>query len=163
LNIYFEYSSPLGVLLLSSDGECLTGVHIPYNGDNGEKRGRHAPEAPIFVEAVRQLDAYFRGDRITFDLPLAPAGTEFQKQVWKALQGIPYGETTSYGEIARRIGRPEAVRAVGAANGSNPIAIIIPCHRVIGASGKLVGYGGGLSNKQALLDLESSLFSSARR
>src|SRR5690606_32152543 len=102
----------------------------------------------------RQLDAYFRGTLRTFDLPLAPQGTPFQQTVWEALRHIPYGQTVSYGELARRVGRPAAVRAVGLANGSNPIAIVIPCHRVIGANGTLTGYGGGLPTKQALLALE---------
>ena len=109
---------------------------------------------PVVRDTLRQLAEYFAGDRMAFDLPLAPKGTEFQRAVWKALVGIPYGETCSYREIARAIGRPAAVRAVGAANGSNPIAIVVPCHRVIGASGKLVGYGGGLPMKRMLLDLE---------
>jgi methylated-DNA-[protein]-cysteine S-methyltransferase len=110
---------------------------------------------PVIRETLRQLAEYFRGERTEFDLPLDPKGTGFQRAVWKALLEIPYGETCSYGDLARAIGRPAAVRAVGAANGSNPIAIIIPCHRVIGASGKLVGYGGGLPMKRMLLDLET--------
>src|SRR5690242_4567781 len=107
---------------------------------------------PVVREATQQLTAYFAGERTEFDLPLAPEGTEFQKRVWKALVEIPFGETRSYGELARSIGKPAAVRAVGAANGRNPIGIIVPCHRVIGAGGKLVGYGGGLPMKQMLLD-----------
>ncbi len=104
------------------------------------------------VDALRRrLDAYFEGRPVAFDLPLAPAGTPFQQSVWNALCGIPYGETVSYAEIARRVGRPSAVRAVGAANGRNPIAILIPCHRVIGADARLVGYGGGLERKAWLL------------
>jgi methylated-DNA-[protein]-cysteine S-methyltransferase len=110
---------------------------------------------PVVREAMGQLASYFAGQRMEFDLPLDPAGTEFQKRVWKALSGIPYGETRSYSELARSIGKPAAVRAVGAANGRNPIGIIVPCHRVIGASGKLVGYGGGLPMKRMLLDLEA--------
>jgi methylated-DNA-[protein]-cysteine S-methyltransferase len=112
-------------------------------------------EQPVVRETLRQLTEYFAGDRMEFDLPLAPAGTEFQRAVWNALVKIPYGETCSYSDLARAIGRPAAVRAVGAANGSNPIAIIVPCHRVIGSSGKLVGYGGGLPMKRMLLDLEA--------
>jgi methylated-DNA-[protein]-cysteine S-methyltransferase len=110
---------------------------------------------PMVREATRQLEAYFAGERMEFDLPLAPEGTEFQRRVWKALVAIPYGETRSYSELARSIGKPAAVRAVGAANGRNPIGIIVPCHRVIGSSGKLVGYGGGLPMKRMLLDLEA--------
>jgi methylated-DNA-[protein]-cysteine S-methyltransferase len=107
-----------------------------------------------FQEAIRQLKAYFTGRLHVFDLPLKLEGTPFQLKVWKALQRIPYGETLSYGELARRIGRPGAHRAVGAANGRNPLSIVIPCHRVIGASGKLTGYGGGLEAKERLLALE---------
>jgi methylated-DNA-[protein]-cysteine S-methyltransferase len=110
---------------------------------------------PVVRETLRQLAAYFSGELRDFDLPLDPHGTEFQRAVWRALLEIPYGETRSYSEIAQRVGRPAAVRAVGSANGSNPIAIIVPCHRVIGASGKLVGYGGGLPMKRMLLDLET--------
>ena len=107
-----------------------------------------------FAEARRQLEAYFRGELQTFDLELKPGGTEFQLQVLEELQKIPYGTTTSYGEIAKRIGRPKAVRAVGAANGRNPIPIIIPCHRVIGSSGDMTGFGGGIPTKEALIRLE---------
>jgi len=130
-------------------------------------KGRVAPEpewkqsAEPFREAGRQLAAYFRGERTTFDLQLNPAGTPFQLAVWKALEGIPFGETRSYGDVARSIGRPGAARAVGLANGRNPLAIVVPCHRVIGSTGTLVGYGGGLNVKQALLDLESTVL--ARR
>jgi methylated-DNA-[protein]-cysteine S-methyltransferase len=114
-------------------------------------------DAGPFREVVRQLKAYFDGQLKAFDLPLAPQGTEFQRQVWRALQTIPYGRTKSYGEIARRLGRPEASRAVGAANGQNPIPVIIPCHRVIGADGSLTGFGGGLPIKRKLLALEGAL------
>lgn len=105
----------------------------------------------VLAEAIRQLAEYFRGDRTTFDLPLATGGTPFQQQVWNALMRIPYGATASYGDVARWIRRPDAVRAVGAANGANPIAIVVPCHRVIGADGRLVGYGGGLERKRWLM------------
>jgi methylated-DNA-[protein]-cysteine S-methyltransferase len=107
-----------------------------------------------FPEARQQLAQYFAGERTSFDLKLHMDGTAFQRTVWRALTEIPYGETISYGELARRIGRPDRARAVGTANGQNPIAVIVPCHRVIGADGKLVGYGGGLENKRLLLDLE---------
>jgi methylated-DNA-[protein]-cysteine S-methyltransferase len=109
----------------------------------------------VLGEATRQLDAYFSKRLRRFDLPLAPHGTPFQLEVWQALQRIPYGDTWSYADLARRIGRPDAVRAVGAANGRNPIPIVIPCHRVIGSNGQLVGFGGGLPLKRWLLDLES--------
>ena len=121
--------------------------------------GRSNNSQPLLLETVRQLRAYFSGDLRRFDLPLDLAGTSFQQRVWLELLNIPYGETRSYSEIAREIGSPAAVRAVGAANGSNPIPIVVPCHRVIGASGKLVGYGGGLPLKRRLLALErGSLF-----
>jgi methylated-DNA-[protein]-cysteine S-methyltransferase len=113
-------------------------------------------EAP-FREVIAQLEAYFAGELRRFDLPLAPEGTPFQREVWSALTAIPYGETVSYGELARRLGRPAASRAVGAANGQNPIPIVIPCHRVIGADGSLTGFGGGLAIKRRLLDLEAGV------
>jgi methylated-DNA-[protein]-cysteine S-methyltransferase len=144
--------SSIGPLLLTSDGTSLTGVnmtdqsHGPISGDWVED-----PEAVPLPEAKRQLDAYFTGSLTGFDLPLAPAGTAFQQRVWAELAKMPYGATVSYGEIAERIGNPKAMRAVGLANGRNPISIVIPCHRVIGANGKLVGYGGGLPRKQWLL------------
>jgi methylated-DNA-[protein]-cysteine S-methyltransferase len=112
-------------------------------------------DAARFEEARRQLDEYFAGHRAEFDLPLSPRGTAFQREVWAALQTIPYGEVRSYGQIAAQIGRPGASRAVGLANGRNPISVIVPCHRVIGASGALTGYGGGLPRKRLLLDLEA--------
>jgi methylated-DNA-[protein]-cysteine S-methyltransferase len=110
---------------------------------------------PLLEEAARQLRAYFAGEAREFDLPLDLAGTEFQKRVWRELLAIPYGETRGYGQIAVAIGSPKAVRAVGAANGANPIPIVVPCHRVVGAAGKLVGYGGGLALKRRLLELEN--------
>ena len=112
-------------------------------------------DAKPFKEVCSQLESYFAGDLQEFDLPLAPVGTEFQQRVWSTLTEIPYGETWSYGELARHIGKPKASRAVGAANGLNPIPVIIPCHRVIGSSGKLTGFGGGLQTKEYLLALES--------
>ena len=112
------------------------------------------PANPLLIEAVRQLLAYFSGDLREFVLPLDQEGTDFQKRVWRELQHIPYGETRSYSQIAQAIGAPRAVRAVGAANGANPVAIVVPCHRVIGSAGKLVGYGGGLPLKKRLLELE---------
>lgn len=144
------YASPVGMLRLISDGSSLIGLE--FHDD--------APNAPNDDDAVlrlvtQQLREYFDGERTEFDLPLKPAGTPFQLAVWKALRAIPYGETTSYQEVARRIGKPTASRAVGAANGVNPLAIIVPCHRVIGASGTLVGYGGGLDRKRRLLRHEN--------
>ena len=153
--LYYDYlDSPIGSLLLVSDGENLVELGFP----DGKAARRHQPEwiqdPQPFTECKRQLQEYFAGSRREFDIPLAPHGTEFQLQVWEALRSIPYGETTSYGELATRIGRPKASRAVGAANGRNPIPVIIPCHRVIGSSGSLVGFGGGLPTKQHLLALE---------
>jgi len=110
---------------------------------------------PLLLETEKQLKEYFAGKRTSFDLPLAAEGTDFQKKVWKLLSRIPYGETRSYGEIAQQLGNPKAMRAVGAANGKNPLSIVVPCHRVIGANGKLTGFGGGLDNKDFLLKLES--------
>lgn len=120
------------------------------------------PSHPVLRKTEGQLAEYFAGERKTFDIPLAASGTLFQKQVWQALLSIPYGETRSYGEIARQIGKPAAVRAVGAANGRNPLSIVAPCHRVIGASGALTGFAGGLAVKRYLLDLERDQVSDAR-
>ena len=114
-----------------------------------------------FKAAADQLDAYFAGERTTFDLPLAPLGSEFQQRVWAALLEIPYGATESYGDLAQRIGSPGAARAVGLANGKNPIGIVIPCHRVVGSNGSLTGYGGGLNRKRQLLDLERAVSGAA--
>jgi methylated-DNA-[protein]-cysteine S-methyltransferase len=154
--MYYCYlSTAIGELLLAGDDDALSLVGFPQG------KMRHDPdpewiynEKP-FVAARQQLQEYFAGERKDFDLPLRLTGTEFQIQVLEELQRIPYGETSSYGEIAVRIGRPRATRAVGAANGRNPIPIIIPCHRVIGSSGDLTGFGGGLDTKEALLRLEA--------
>lgn len=154
--IYFtEFSSPIGLLQVRGTESALTGVFMQEH--------RHEPIRPI--EAIRdsaplrgaqqELEEYFVGARREFSLALEPAGTPFQTSVWQALRAIPYGTTISYGELARRVGNPRAVRAVGLANGRNPISIIVPCHRVIGANGTLTGYGGGLERKRFLLALES--------
>lgn len=151
--------SPVGPLtIVAEDGQirCLymdLQRHRPHDSELGEPdpRGR---EAEPFKATADQLVAYFAGRRTCFELPLAPQGSEFQQRVWAALQEIPYGETESYGELAARIGSPGAARAVGLANGKNPIGIVIPCHRVVGTTGSLTGYGGGLGRKRALLDLE---------
>lgn len=145
--------SPLGPLLLLSDERALTGLFM--NERIVPEGSREEPDAAPFPEVRRQLAEYFAGSRRDFDLPLAPKGTTFQRTVWAFLREIPYGETISYGELARRIREPKACRAVGLANGRNPLSIVVPCHRVVGASGKLTGYGGGLANKAFLLDLES--------
>ncbi len=154
-NVYYtQIESPVGPLLLAGDSTALHAIEFL----NGRKPPRLNPEwkrdSRPFVEAVCQLLSYFAGELEEFKLPLAPQGTEFQRTVWGKLCDIPYGETISYGELAKRIGNPNASRAVGLANGSNPIPIIIPCHRVIGSNGKLTGYGGGLPIKEKLLALE---------
>jgi methylated-DNA-[protein]-cysteine S-methyltransferase len=151
---YTYMSSPIGQLLLAGDEQALRLVGFPQgSGQRSPELGWQENKTP-FAETIRQLDAYFAGELSTFDLPLAPQGTPFQRAVWQALQQIPYGTTTSYGALAHTIGKPKAVRAVGAANGANPIPIIIPCHRVIGSNGKLTGFGGGLETKARLLNLE---------
>lgn len=155
--------SPIGPLTLLSDGQHLTGVRmerqrhpapLPPDTVHHDPDDRSLP-APL-AAAAAQLAEYFAGERTSFDVPLAPHGTPFQLRVWRALREIPYGTTWSYGELARRIGKPSAVRAVGLANGRNPIPIIVPCHRVIGADGSLTGYGGGLDRKRYLLGLEAA-------
>jgi methylated-DNA-[protein]-cysteine S-methyltransferase len=151
--------SPVGPLLLVGDGRALQGL---YTGGYPEQAGDGwIEDAVALQEAVDQLDAYWAGDRVEFDLPLDPAGTPFQRDVWTALCDIPFGATTSYGELAVRVGRPGSARAVGRANGTNPISIIVPCHRVIGSTGALVGYGGGIERKRALLAHEAAVL--ARR
>lgn len=152
---YYCYCpSPIGDLLLAGDGTNLQIVGFP----EGKARTRHEEDWIFddekFMRAKQQLTAYFAGELQEFDIALAPEGTQFQQSVWKALSTIPYGKTCSYGDIAHQIGKPKASRAVGAANGKNPIPIIIPCHRVIGSTGKLTGFGGGLDAKQSLLGLE---------
>lgn len=153
--LYYDYlDSPIGSLMLAGDGENLVELGFP----DGRAARRHQQgwvrDSELFTECKRQLQQYFAGKLRDFDIPLAPRGTEFQLLVWDALRTIPYGETVSYGELASQIGRPAASRAVGAANGKNPIPVIIPCHRVIGSNGSLVGFGGGLLTKQQLLALE---------
>lgn len=146
----FAYlSSPVGTLTLTEKDGLLTGLYFGRLSRPGQER-----VSPLLEEASRQLSEYFSGKRREFSLPLAPKGTPFQLRVWRALETIPYGETRSYGDIARFIGSPKACRAVGMANHRNPISIIVPCHRVVGANGSLTGYGGGLDAKRFLLDLE---------
>ncbi|PAT43018.1 methylated-DNA--[protein]-cysteine S-methyltransferase [Vandammella animalimorsus] len=150
--------SPVGRLLIAASDEGLHAIEFP--------QGRHPPKRdarwrqgahPLLTEAARQLGEYFAGQRRAFDLPLAPQGTDFQQRVWQALRAIPYGQTRSYAQLAAAIGQPKAMRAVGAANGRNPLSIVVPCHRVIGANGSLVGFGGGLPVKTFLLRLEGGL------
>jgi methylated-DNA-[protein]-cysteine S-methyltransferase len=145
------YDSPVGPLRLEARDGALVALHL--NASPGPEN----LDDPLLAEATTQLHDYFAGIRTSFDLPLAMHGNAFEQRVWAALRTIPYGETASYGEIANQIGAPGAARAVGVANARNPIAIIVPCHRVIGANGKLVGFGGGLPMKRALLDLEQGI------
>jgi methylated-DNA-[protein]-cysteine S-methyltransferase len=153
---FCEIASPVGRLLLSGGEDALTGISFRGGSRAAAFSSGWKHDRGPFREAIAQLEAYFAGERREFDLPLAPEGTPFQREVWKMLQRIPYGETLSYGELARRLGRPAgASRAVGAANGRNPIPIVIPCHRVIGSNGSLTGFGGGLVVKRRLLALEA--------
>jgi methylated-DNA-[protein]-cysteine S-methyltransferase len=145
--------SPVGRLRLAASDHAVTGIWL--RARSAVTPGR---ATGLVAELERQLAEYFAGRRQRFDVPLAPEGTAFQQDVWRALIDIPYGETCSYGQLAAKIGRPDAVRAVGAANGQNPIPIVIPCHRVIGANGTLTGFGGGLPMKRRLLDLERGQF-----
>ncbi len=152
--LYWTIESPVGELLLAGDGDQLQRLHMlgaAWPAAIGADCER--TEEP-FAEICEQLDRYFAGERREFDLALAPRGSGFDRRVWDALREIPYGETTSYGELARQIGYPDRARAVGAANARNPIAIVIPCHRVIGADGSLTGYAGGIERKRRLLELE---------
>ena len=151
---YDWMESPVGDLLIAADEGAVRMIAFREGRHSGKVAEGWAEGGTLVVEAARQLDEYFEGRRRRFDLPLAPSGTPFQLHAWRALQDIPYGATRSYGEQARAMGQPRAVRAVGAANGRNPIAIVVPCHRVIGGNGKLTGYGGGLGVKQYLLELE---------
>jgi methylated-DNA-[protein]-cysteine S-methyltransferase len=153
MTLYSTVSSPIGELMLCGDDESLTALHLP--GHWAKPAAGWRRDDARFAAVARQLDEYFAGERTTFDVPLRMQGGPFEREVWAELVQIPYGETASYGEIARRVGKPHASRAVGAANGRNPIAIIVPCHRVIGSDGTLTGYGGGLERKRALLDLEA--------
>lgn len=167
--MWTEIDTAIGVLRLVSNGAAITAIEfdgapagtMPASAERARERGErrergdYTPGDPVLEEAGRQLTEYFDGQRTDFDLPLAPEGTPFQLEVWAELQGIGYGETVTYGELAARIGRgPAASRAVGTANGANPIPIIVPCHRVVGADGNLVGYAGGLDRKVALLAVE---------
>lgn len=163
MTYYTKTPSPIGDLLIVSDGSHVTRVCMdaqkyaadiePHWVENGD--------IPPLKLAVEQFKSYFAGLLSEFDLPIAFRGTDFQNRVWKELTKIPFGQTISYGELARRVGSPKASRAVGLANGKNPIAIVVPCHRVIGANGTLTGYGGGLPRKKKLLELEQGLFSAS--
>lgn len=150
----FYYETSIGLLGIAEKEGKISDVF--FNQKWGADQAR-VEETPLIKAAFKQLDEYLKGERQEFDLPLAPEGTSFQQEVWQALQAIPYGETRTYKEIAAQIGNPKACRAVGRANNQNPVSIIIPCHRVIGAKGDLVGYGGGLQIKEKLLNLEKSI------
>jgi methylated-DNA-[protein]-cysteine S-methyltransferase len=141
--------APFGQLLVAKENDAIVEIRFRPGEIDGIRDDR------VVADVAAQLQQYFRGERRAFDLPLAPRGTEFQQLVWSALQRIPYGETRSYSDIAREIGRPAAVRAVGAANGANPIPVVIPCHRVVGSNGSLTGFGGGIETKRWLLAHES--------
>lgn len=155
--IYVRYTdTPLGKVTLTSDGEALVGLAFEEERHPRDRSGAVEVGDPILIDADRQLQEYFGKWRKSFDLPLRPEGTAFQREVWRLLGEIPYGETIAYSELARRLGKEKAVRAVGMANGRNPIGVVIPCHRVIGADGSLTGYGGGLWRKEYLLELEGA-------
>jgi len=159
MKYYTWYENPLIKLLLVSDGQALTGLYFATHryGEELQPDWEKVDAAAPFPEAKAQLAGYFAGELQTFDLPLAMPGTAFQRLVWNKLQDIPYGKTISYGELSKQISRPASMRAVGGANARNPISIIVPCHRVIGANGSLTGYGGGLEVKAALLAFEASV------
>ena len=147
--------SPIGSLTLTSNGEAITGLYVTGHKVLDPRPAHWVREDSPFDEAASELEAYWRGELREFHVPLAPRGTPFQTDVWDALRTVPYGATVTYGELALRIGRPNAARAVGAANGRNPISIFIPCHRVLGANSSLTGYAGGVTTKRWLLDLEA--------
>jgi methylated-DNA-[protein]-cysteine S-methyltransferase len=147
---YTTMPSPVGELMIAATDDGIACIHM----QPATPHPQWVRDDDGLQDAVDQLEAYFAGRLTTFDLPLAPEGSDFQRRVWSALQDIPYGQTESYGTIANRIGHPGAARAVGRANSQNPIAIVVPCHRVIGSTGQLTGYAGGMERKQALLDLE---------
>ena len=157
MRYYDTLDTPYGGMLIAASERGITGVyfdrqkHLPSRREGWQR----SPENPHLKKAKKQLVEYFAGKRKDFDLALDPVGTEFQKAVWKAISRVPYGETISYGELARRAGFPEGARAAGAATGRNPIGIVVPCHRIVGADGSLTGYAGGLDKKRALLALEA--------
>lgn len=151
-------TTPIGRLVIEGDDVAITRIHLPDGtASDGTAPGGAGGATPPLHRAVEQLEEYFAGERTTFSLPLAPHGTGFQLAVWRALADIPYGETVTYGELAARVGRPAAFRAVGQANGANPIPIVYPCHRVVAAGSRLGGYAGGLDVKRRLLALEGSV------
>ncbi|MDK9738736.1 methylated-DNA--[protein]-cysteine S-methyltransferase [Vibrio sp. D404a] len=151
------YTSPLGIVTIQGCDDGLLGVWFETHTTKPEELGVQDDAFALFAETKRQLDGYFSGKLNNFSIPVAAEGTPFQQSVWQALMRIPFGETWSYQQLADEIGNPKAVRAVGLANGKNPVSIIVPCHRVIGKNGKLTGYAGGVERKSALLKLESDL------
>jgi len=155
--VYDVVAAPIGRLIVATDGDAIAGVWMANASPRDDNWSAQRGSDPILAEARGQLAAYFEGALRRFTLPLAPNGTDFQRRVWRALEAIPYGATISYAELARRVGNTTAVRAVGAANGRNPIPIIVPCHRVIGSDGSLTGFGGGLDRKRWLLQHEGAL------
>jgi methylated-DNA-[protein]-cysteine S-methyltransferase len=154
---YTHVASPVGELLLAASAIGLVHIGFAQERHPYKRVGEWTQNANKLTAAQKQLDQYFAGKRTTFDLPLAPQGTDFQLLVWMQLRAIPFGQTMSYGEVAKRLGNPKAMRAVGLANGRNPLPIIVPCHRVIGANGSMTGFGGGIERKQILLRLEGAL------
>jgi methylated-DNA-[protein]-cysteine S-methyltransferase len=155
--LYTWIETPVGSLLAVRNELGISAIHFEENGRPAEPQPEWERDGDAFADLRQQLTRYFRGQLEQFDLPLAPVGTPFQLEVWEALRAIPYGQTRSYADIARSIGRPKACRAVGAANGANPLPIVVPCHRVVGSDGSLTGFGGGVEVKRALLELESGV------
>lgn len=153
-NRFTYYDSPLGTVTLQANEQGLLGVWFETHTTKPEDLGIQEDSFPIFQSVKEQLERYFAGDAVQFDVPIAAKGTPFQQSVWHVLTTIPYGETWSYAQLADAIGNPKAVRAVGLANGKNPVSVIVPCHRVIGKNGKLTGYAGGIERKQRLLTIE---------
>ncbi|MCX2758346.1 methylated-DNA--[protein]-cysteine S-methyltransferase [Vibrio sp. Sgm 22] len=153
-NRFTYYESPLGIITLQANEQGLLGAWFEIHTTKPDQLGVQDDNFPIFELVTEQLNRYFAGEAIEFDVPIAAKGTPFQQSVWYALTTIPYGETWSYAQLAEAIGNPEAVRAVGLANGKNPVSVIVPCHRVIGKNGKLTGYAGGVERKQRLLVIE---------
>ena len=159
---YSRTDSPVGAVLLVGRAGVLTGLYLSDHENSPQPHADWVEDDAAFAHVRRQLEEYWAGTRTEFDVPLDLAGTPFQVEVWHALMGIPYGETISYGELARRIGKPSASRAVGAANGRNPVSVIVPCHRVIGGDGSLTGYGWGTARKAWLLEHELLVLQSTR-
>lgn len=152
--------SPVGELLLTASAGGLTGIYLP--GERREPEPDWELDPPRFADCIEQLDEYFAGGRVEFSLPLAAPGTAFQHEVWNELLAVTYGTTITYTELARRVGRPRSIRAVGGANGRNPLCIVVPCHRVVGVDGSLTGYSAGIESKRWLLDFERGLPSSGQ-